>query len=73
MVTCLICDEGRIKAVGFNHKIKTKVVSNLKYLKASSFSRSWGLLAIAYSSPQHYITPHALFLFYDTLWCASSY
>lgn len=73
MVTCLICDEGRIKAVGFKHRIKPKVVYSLKYLKTSSLSTLWYLLAIAYSSPQHYITPYALFLFYDTHWYASTY
>lgn len=73
MVTCLISDEGRIKAVGFNQEIEIKVVSTLKYLRRSSPSRSWGLPALIHSSPRHFITPDALFLFYDIFWHASTY
>lgn len=73
MVTCLISDEGRIRVVSFNKEIKIKVVSTLKYLRTSSLSRSWGLLTLIHSSPQRYITPDALFLFYDTFWHASTY
>lgn len=69
MVTSLICDEGRIKAVGFSHENKTKVVSSLKYLWKSLLPRSW----LPYSSPLRYSALYVLFLFYDTLWCASAY
>lgn len=71
MVTCLISAEGRIRAVGFNQEIKMKVVSTLRHLRASSLSRSWGLLLLI--PLPRIILPLVLFLFYETFWHASTY